>query len=104
MTMNPAIYNLEIILDFCDNIRQSDLSEEEQYSFVFSEKCSRRAFAIIKEMGTSLDYYDPDTSYEEDMDAFISALREKITQLRLAPEEEVLPREENVWQKKYNCL
>jgi hypothetical protein len=31
-------------------------------------------------MGSRLDYYDPDTSYEEDAKAFIYALREKIAQ------------------------
>ena len=50
------------------------------YDRVFCKKCSVRVFELCNDMGSRLDYYDPDTSYEEDVKAFIYALREKIAQ------------------------
>ena len=50
------------------------------YDRVFSERCSRRVFTLCNELGSSLDYYDPDTSYEEDVAAFYWALKDKVTQ------------------------
>ncbi len=104
--MPSYIHNLELILDFCNNIRQSELSPEEQYDFVFSDKCSKKAFSILKEVGKALDYYDPDTTYEEDMDAFISALSDKIQELNSASEDNKAQgqMEASIWQKRYNSL
>jgi hypothetical protein len=45
----------------------SDLEWEEKYDMIFSEEVSRKF---------SLNYYDPDTSYEEDVMAFMNALDE----------------------------
>jgi hypothetical protein len=45
----------------------SDLEWEEKYDMIFSEEVSRKF---------SLSYYDPDTSYEEDVMAFMNALDE----------------------------
>lgn len=46
-------------------IINSDLSWEDKYDMIFSEEISRNF---------SLDYYDPDTSYQEDVMAFMGAL------------------------------
>lgn len=46
-------------------IHSSDLTSEEKYDLIFSEDISQKF---------KLDYYDPDTSYEEDVDAFMNAL------------------------------
>jgi len=46
---------------------------EEKYDQIFSEKISKKVFNLIK-----LDYYDPDTSYQEDVQAFMSAFNERV--------------------------
>lgn len=55
------------IYERAKRIITSDLEWEEKYDMIFSEEISRKF---------SLDYYDPDTSYEEDVMAFMNALDE----------------------------
>jgi hypothetical protein len=50
-----------------DKIMNSDLSWKEKYDKIFSDDIS---------MKVDLDYYDPDTSYEEDILAFVNAFKE----------------------------
>jgi hypothetical protein len=52
-------------------INRDDLEWEQKYDKIFSDKISRKVQKLIR-----LDYYDPDTSYEEDVMAFASALNE----------------------------
>lgn len=53
-------------------IYDSNLPWDTKYDLIFSENISRKIFSLVR-----LDYYDPDTTYEEDVKAFISALKEK---------------------------
>jgi hypothetical protein len=46
---------------------------EEKYDQIFSEKISRKVFKMIR-----LDYYDPDTSYQDDVQAFMIAFNERL--------------------------
>ena len=46
---------------------------EEKYDQIFSEKISRKVFKMIR-----LDYYDPDTSYQDDVQAFMTAFNERL--------------------------
>lgn len=48
-------------------IINSDLDWEAKYDLIFSDEISRKF---------NLDYYDPDTSYREDVMAFMDALEE----------------------------
>ena len=50
---------------------------DDTYSLVFSEQISRRVGHLLDEMNMRLEYYDPDTSYQEDVCAYASALNEK---------------------------
>lgn len=50
---------------------------EAKYDFIFSPEFS---VYIRDTLGFRLDYYDPDTSYEEDVRAYVTALREKADQ------------------------
>jgi hypothetical protein len=54
---------------------ESDASWEVKYQLIFSPEISRKVHRLI-----SLDYYNPDTSYQEDVtawwDAFCDALGE----------------------------
>lgn len=74
-----------------DNVDRKPYSDdpwERVYGVVFSQKVSRRVFEIVDELGGSLDYCDPDTSYEDDVRAFADALKEYTDRFRPEPEAE----------------
>jgi hypothetical protein len=59
----------------------SEESWEKAYDAVFSDAVSIRIFFIFNALGMGLDYYDPDTTYEEDVRAFASAVHDKVWSL-----------------------
>ena len=65
------------IADQVFQIADSEAAAEIKYELIFSEDLNRALSQIFR-----LDYYDPDTSYEEDVQAYVSALREKCAKLR----------------------
>lgn len=54
---------------------------EATYNVVFSKQLSTQIYTALKTMNQTLDYYDPDTSYEEDVLAFANAVQEKTKEL-----------------------
>lgn len=68
------------------NIKVQRLIEEEidwemKYDLIFSKDISRKVFDLFEELNLKLDYYDPDSSYEEDIKAFAYALDDKMKEL-----------------------
>lgn len=59
-----------------------DINWEIKYDLIFSENVSKKVFNLMKELNIRFDYYDPDTSYEEDALAFSNALNEKVEELK----------------------
>lgn len=59
----------------------SDQEWELVYDAVFSESISDRVRELIKIIGMRLDYYDPDSSYEEDVMEYASALNSFVSRL-----------------------
>lgn len=57
------LYDLVIKIYYDEN-----LDWEQKYDLIFSERISQEVFRLI-----DLDYCDPDTSYEEDVKAFVYA-------------------------------
>lgn len=55
---------------------------EATYEVVFSSEVSKRVYVALSDMGQRLDYYDPDSSYEDDVLAFASAVQSKISDLQ----------------------
>jgi len=101
------IAQLHKILTFCHELRHSDLSAQQQYDYIFSQKVSRQVTQLLKNLGENLDYYDPDSTYEEDMDAYITALSQKLNELNTLQDSSCDPEEEslvNHWNKRYNAL
>ena len=49
----------------------------EKYDQIFSEEVSEKVFELI-----DLDYYDPDTDYEEDVTAFMDAFNERMKKFK----------------------
>lgn len=62
-------------------MNEEDVDWEVKYDLIFSKEVSRRIFDLFDELNVRFEYYDPDTSYEEDLKAFSSALEEKIAEL-----------------------
>lgn len=58
-------------------IADSSATAETKYDLIFSNELSCSLADLFK-----LDYYDPDTSYEDDIAAYVGALREKCDDLR----------------------
>ena len=54
---------------------------EVAYNLVFSDDGSKRIRQMLNELNLSFDYYDPDTSYKEDVLAYTNALSEFTTTL-----------------------
>jgi hypothetical protein len=52
------------------------LTWEEKYGQIFSEDVSKKVFELIH-----LDYYDPDTDYDEDVKAFMDAFNERMKEI-----------------------
>lgn len=62
------------IYEKADRIRWADdLTSDEKYDLIFSKDISQRV---------SFDYYDPDTSYEEDVHAFMRGFEEYVDKLK----------------------
>lgn len=66
------LYLINKILGKADLIfNAKDLSWEEKYDLILSDKISMRVNHLF-------DYYDPDTTYEEDVCAFMNGFREYV--------------------------
>lgn len=57
-------------------IYESEATWEIKYDLIFSKHLSHRIRDIVK-----IDYYDPDTSYEEDLKAYVDALKQYLEAL-----------------------
>jgi len=69
--LKPRILTALAIID-------SDVTWELKYGIVFSKKVSAKIFSGMKDIGLSTDYYDPDTSYDEDVLAYKNFLEETL--------------------------
>jgi hypothetical protein len=78
MTTTDKIARFLDLADEIFRVADSAASAETKYELVFSDELGPRTLSQI----VPLDYYDPDTSYEEDIAAYVAALREKCGDLR----------------------
>lgn len=63
-----------------DKVVESECSEEAWkalYHFVFSDRVSHKIYEILP----SFEWYNPDTTYQEDVCAFINAFRREMDEL-----------------------
>ncbi len=51
------------------------------FEVIFSDTYSKRIHTLFSHLNTSLEYYDPDTTYEEDVQAFVTAVEAKMAEL-----------------------
>lgn len=71
--MTNILNKLQDLYSQAIEIFESDMLWETKYDLIFSENLSGEVFRLIR-----MDYYDPDTSYEEDVTAFIQAFKDKM--------------------------
>ena len=70
--------NLELLVLYTTAVsimENTNLDWEEKYDLIFSKDLSKRVFAIAKDSGA---WYDPDTTYEEDVNAFFEQFTQYI--------------------------
>lgn len=70
---------LRVLNQEANRIFESKADWETKYELIFSASISRKVFEQVR-----LDYYDPDTSYEEDVVAFMEAFNKKMARLEEA--------------------
>lgn len=67
----------QLVTEMQEVLDDSDLHWETKYYVIFSAK-NTKVVPALRSAGLSLDYYDPDTSYEEDARAFVNAVKELV--------------------------
>lgn len=75
--ISDKIYLLRRLRDQALDVIQLNAPWEEKYNMIFSKDISKRVHRI----DPGFDYYDPDTTYEEDACAFVRALGDRIAEL-----------------------
>jgi adenosine deaminase len=68
------------LADAAKAVCDSDADWETKYDLIFSEEIS----VAVRATGVSFDPCDPDTSYQEDVLAYVEALVDKANELRKA--------------------
>lgn len=63
------------------NIVDSKLSWKDKYDLIFSQSISQPIFRFFKSMNLDFNYDDPDSSYEDDVLAFVRALESRLQEL-----------------------
>lgn len=76
--LDDLITKFLYIADQADRVVAADIPWKTKFSFVFSDAIA----GAVRDIGIQVDWYDPDTSYEEDVMAYVNALREKADELR----------------------
>ncbi len=81
MKQSEILSDLLNIQSVCQEIMESNLNEETKYDMIFSEKISRQVYVLFNKTAIHFEYYDPDSSYTEDCQAFYNALVQHIVML-----------------------
>jgi hypothetical protein len=76
LLVNELLGLLSYCLDLEAAAGDYEFEWEKVFDAVFQGGVCKRACAIAHKLNTILDYYDPDTTYQEDAQAFIRGLEE----------------------------
>ena len=80
MSTSERIQELRQALRQVEDIIKSDTDWEMKYDLVFGHYQSEIR-PLLKVTGVSLDWYDPDTTYREDAEAFAYACKDLLDRL-----------------------
>lgn len=64
-----------------DIVRAEEFTWENRYDLIFSNQIARQVSNLFHASPIVFDYYDPDSSYEDDVTAFVDALEDHIEKL-----------------------
>lgn len=78
---NNATEQLKKLQKEANEIYNSDIPWETKYKLIFSKNISRKFNELIEEINEHFSYYDPDSNYDDDVIAFMSAMNEKIEEI-----------------------
>lgn len=78
---NNVTKQLKNLQKEANEIYNSDIPWETKYKLIFSKNISRRFNELIEEINEHFSYYDPDSDYDDDVIAFMSAMNEKIEEI-----------------------
>lgn len=78
---NNVTEQLKNLQKEANEIYNSDMPWETKYKLIFSKNISRRFNELIEEINEHFSYYDPDSDYDDDVIAFMSAMNEKIEEI-----------------------
>ena len=78
---NNVTEQLKNLQKEANEIYNSDIPWETKYKLIFSKNISRRFNELIEEINEHFSYYDPDSDYDDDVIAFMSAMNEKIEEI-----------------------
>lgn len=78
---NNVTEQLKNLQKEANEIYNSDIPWETKYKLIFSKSISRRFNELIEEINEHFSYYDPDSDYDDDVIAFMSAMNEKIEEI-----------------------
>lgn len=67
-----------LVTELQEVLDDSELEWEDKYHLVFDTH-QKKIKGLLSKAGKCLDYYDPDTSYEEDARAYVSALEDLVS-------------------------
>lgn len=78
LTENEIKFELININTYIQMILPKEIVSDEEwkniYDTIFSSKISQKVFKYTEKLNNKLDWYDPDSSYEEDVLAFTNAV------------------------------
>lgn len=78
---NNVVQQLKNVQKEANEIYNSDMPWETKYKLIFSKNISRKFNELIEEINEHFNYYDPDSDYDDDVIAFMSAMNEKIEEI-----------------------
>lgn len=78
---NNATEQLKKLQKEANEIYNSDIPWETKYKLIFSKNISHKFYELIEEINEHFSYYDPDSNYDDDVIAFMSAMNEKIEEI-----------------------
>lgn len=78
---NNVVQQLKNVQKEANEIYNSDMPWETKYKLIFSKNISRKFNELIEEINEHFSYYDPDSDYDDDVIAFMSAMNEKIEEI-----------------------
>lgn len=67
----------QLVVELREVLEDEGLDWEVKFDLVFGTH-QKNIKALLSEAGKNLDYYDPDTTYEEDSRAYVTALEELV--------------------------